>query len=116
MGKSLFLYREFKYLKDELASRGSRSLMVITDRPVMYVAMGYGAISYETFSRQQKRFLHSLNRHLYDIYVVQQVSEKSSPMPQLDSDKYTVQIIRQWQTQANITLRLVQLHPIPLSD
>ena len=110
VGKSLLLYREFKNVNAYLAER-SMPFVVISDWPVLYAAMGYGAMSFHHVETHADKVRRSLALHLYDAYAVLTVAEGGPPKQVPPPKEFRLETVAEWQNDASATVRLVKLLP-----
>jgi len=73
-GKSLFLYRDFKMFRKFFNELPSKNILVISDRPSLYAALGIGSVNFPYVNQNANTILAALKKHQYaNIYIIQNV-------------------------------------------
>ena len=89
----------------------TKRIIIVTDRPVLYTIMEYGAMDFET-ARNDPAIFDALARGLfYDIYLVQQINlSTSKPFPAYDIwPARSRQTMLEFQNDANVMVRISRL-------
>lgn len=77
-GNTLTLFREYKRNLEFLKPYPKDGMLIIADRPGMYVAHEYGAVNSSYANKNADKVLESLKRHLYtEVLVIQHVLYKT---------------------------------------
>jgi hypothetical protein len=73
---TLILNRQTLFTNEVLDGLHDPRILAVSDRPGQLVALGYGAVSFQSANARSGEFLTNLSRHLFrDIIVVQRISE-----------------------------------------
>jgi hypothetical protein len=115
LGRTLVLFREYKEFLSFLDQHPPRGTLLVADRPGMFTVHGYGAIGFETFSKNANEWRSNLERHLYQqILVEQQVFyDKTKPPTPAIPDGFTLETLHEFQNDSEYFIRYSKLIPAP---
>ncbi len=89
-----------------------RNILIVSNRPGQYVAMGFGAIDFSYANKNKAALLTELQRHLYSRMIVFQDMEYKTGLPASDSkldNDYKLNTLYEIQTTATEFLRISEV-------
>ncbi len=110
---ALTLTREYRSCLDFLHKQGNKNFLLIADRPGLYTVQDYGAMSFKSANEKKDEVLRNLQRHLYDVLVIQEIlydGSKPSDATTLDPS-YKLQSVYELQNTATSFIRISKVIP-----
>lgn len=109
-GKSLFLHRDFKICRKYIESLGTNNVLVITDRPSMYTALGVGSLNFEYSNSNAQLIIHNLKRHLYrNVFVIQHIRYTDNSAVESLNPEYELEPVLEFQNSEVDYVRLAKV-------